>query len=59
MECYDSGTLYGQDTETDALKNGDVDYIFSAPKACKMTYKGITVNGIYAVVRNGKVLIKN
>lgn len=41
------------------LKNGDVDYIFSAPKACKMTYNGITVNGIYAVVRNGKVLIRN
>ncbi|MGM9727927.1 MAG: heparinase II/III family protein [Prevotella sp.] len=40
------------------LKNGDVDYIFSAPKACKMKYKGITVNGIYAVVRNGKKLIE-
>lgn len=40
------------------LKNGDVDYIFSAPKACKMTYKGITVNGIYAVVRNGKEILK-
>ena len=24
VECYDSGTLYGQDTEHDALKNGDV-----------------------------------
>lgn len=30
VECYDSGTLYGQDTETDALKNGDVDMIYSS-----------------------------
>ena len=30
VECYDSGTLYGQDTETDALKNGDVDIIYSS-----------------------------
>lgn len=30
VECYDSGTLYGQDTETDALKNGDVDLIYSS-----------------------------
>ena len=29
-ECYDSGTLYGQDTEHDALKNGDVDMIYSS-----------------------------
>ena len=28
VECYDSGTLYGQDTEHDALKNGDVDMIY-------------------------------
>ena len=30
VECYDSGTLYGQDTEHDALKNGDVDMIYSS-----------------------------
>lgn len=30
VECYDSGTLYGQDTETDAVKNGDVDMIYSS-----------------------------
>ena len=30
VECYDSGTLYGQDTEHDALKNGDVDLIYSS-----------------------------
>lgn len=30
VECYDSGTLYGQDTETDAIKNGDVDMIYSS-----------------------------
>lgn len=30
VECYDSGTLYGQDTEHDALKNGDVDIIYSS-----------------------------
>jgi tripartite ATP-independent transporter DctP family solute receptor len=30
VTCYDSGTLYGQDTETDALKNGDVDMIYSS-----------------------------
>lgn len=30
VECYDSGSLYGQDTEHDALKNGDVDLIYSS-----------------------------
>lgn len=30
VECYNSGTLYGQDTEHDALKNGDVDMIYSS-----------------------------
>ena len=30
VECYDSGTLYCQDTEHDALKNGDVDIIYSS-----------------------------
>lgn len=30
VECYDSGILYGQDTEHDALKNGDVDLIYSS-----------------------------
>ena len=30
VDCYDSGTLYGQDTEHDALKNGDVDMIYSS-----------------------------
>ncbi|MGM9697910.1 MAG: heparinase II/III family protein [Prevotella sp.] len=40
------------------LKSGDVDYIFSAPKPCKMKHKGTTVNGVYAVVRNGKKLIE-
>lgn len=29
VECYDSGVLYAQDTETEALKNGDVDIIQS------------------------------
>ena len=33
VECYDSGTLYGQDTEHDALKNGDVDIIYSSASA--------------------------
>lgn len=30
VDCYDSGSLYGQDTEHDALKNGDVDLIYSS-----------------------------
>lgn len=30
VDCHDSGTLYGQDTEHDALKNGDVDLIYSS-----------------------------
>ena len=30
VECYDSGSLYGQSAETDAVKNGDVDMIYSS-----------------------------
>ena len=30
VECYESGTLDGQATEHDALKNGDVDMIYSS-----------------------------
>lgn len=40
------------------LKSGTVDYVFSAPEPCKMSYKGITVRGVYAVVRNGKILLE-
>ena len=40
------------------LKSGDTDYIFSAPKASKMKHKGMKVNGVFAVIRNGKRLIE-
>ena len=40
------------------LKSGTVDYVFSAPEPCTMSYKGITVRGVYAVVRNGKILLE-
>lgn len=34
------------------LKNGRTDYIFSASRKTKMTYKGMTVEGIYKVISN-------
>lgn len=40
------------------LKSGDTDYIFSAPEKCRMKHGGVTVNGVYAVVRNGKVILE-
>lgn len=40
------------------LKNGTTDYIFSSPVMTKMSYKGMIVNGKYAVIRNGKKLIE-
>ncbi|MGN1228992.1 MAG: six-hairpin glycosidase, partial [Prevotella sp.] len=39
------------------LKNGDVDYIFSAPKTCKMKYEGMKMEGVFGVFRNGKQLL--
>ncbi|MGN0282861.1 MAG: heparinase II/III family protein [Prevotella sp.] len=39
------------------LKSGDVDYIFSAPKACKMKYEGMKMEGVFGVFRNGKPLL--
>ena len=40
------------------LKSGDTDYIFSSPTKCRMKHSGVTVNGVYAVVRNGKKIIE-
>lgn len=40
------------------LKNGRTDYIFSAATPAAMSHDGITVNGVYAVVSNGKTLIE-
>lgn len=40
------------------LKSGDTDYIFSSPTKCRMKHGGVTVNGVYAVVRNGKKIIE-
>ena len=40
------------------LKSGVTDYIFSAPKAGKMKYKGMKANGVFAVFRDGEKLIE-
>ena len=40
------------------LKSGITDYIFSAPKAGKMKYKGMKANGVFAVFRDGEKLIE-
>lgn len=40
------------------LRNGDVDYIFSAAEPCQMSHQGMTVEGVYAVIHNGKILVE-
>ena len=49
VECYDSGTLYGQDTEHDALKNGDVDMILATYSITDERKNAVSFAGPYFV----------
>ena len=49
VECYDSGTLYGQDTEHDALKNGDVDMILATYSITEERKNAVSFAGPYFV----------
>ena len=41
-----------------SLKNGSTDYVFSAPEETEMQYKNISVKATFAVIRDGKILLK-